>query len=167
MAGAPLPVREYADVADMMAHVARIRGQFWPEPPVRNLIAPAPLKAWARPAVTEAVPELPDLLWPHTGHSVLRVVCIVTKTLRRDIEGVRRSHKIVRPRQIACWAVRHYTKLSLPQIGMMLGDRDHTTVLHAHRKVQSVIDHFDLVVSEDVAATVHRIWSADWSQVPR
>lgn len=46
----------------------------------------------------------------------------------------RRSKHLVVPRQHAMWAIREYTKLSLPAIGRVLGGRDHTTVLHGCRQ---------------------------------
>lgn len=52
-----------------------------------------------------------------------------------DITSARRSASIVRPRQVVLWAARRHTTLSLPQIGRRCGGRDHTTVLHACRKI--------------------------------
>lgn len=52
-----------------------------------------------------------------------------------DITSARRSRHIVRPRQVTMWAARGHTTLSLPQIGRRCGGRDHTTVLHACRKI--------------------------------
>ncbi|MFN8682808.1 helix-turn-helix domain-containing protein [Paracoccus sp. P2] len=61
-----------------------------------------------------------------------------------DITSARRSQHIVRPRQVTMWAARGHTNLSLPQIGRRCGGRDHTTVLHACRK----IDHLRETDSE-------------------
>ena len=54
-----------------------------------------------------------------------------------DIKSPRRHHSLVLARQEAFYRARHETALSLPQIGMLMGNKDHTTVLHgvkAHTK---------------------------------
>jgi hypothetical protein len=53
-----------------------------------------------------------------------------------DLISARRSADIVRPRQIAMFLARHLTPNSLPVIGRQFGGRDHTTVLHAVRKIE-------------------------------
>lgn len=52
-----------------------------------------------------------------------------------DMYSKRRPAKIVRPRQIAMYLAKELTQKSLPEIGALFGGRDHTTVLHAVRKV--------------------------------
>lgn len=52
-----------------------------------------------------------------------------------DIESSRRTQPIVRPRQIVCYLSATMTRRSLPAIGRALGDRDHTTILHARDKI--------------------------------
>ena len=53
-----------------------------------------------------------------------------------DIKGPRRTKQVVMPRQIAMYLARRHTGLSLPEIGKRFGGRDHTTVIHAVRKVK-------------------------------
>lgn len=53
------------------------------------------------------------------------------------IIGSQRRYPVVRVRQKLMWEVSEKFKLSLPQIGRMFGGRDHTTVLHAIRKVEA------------------------------
>jgi len=55
-----------------------------------------------------------------------------------DLSSVRRTASIVRARQVVMFLCREHTTLSLPQIGRRLGGRDHTTVLHACRKIESL-----------------------------
>ena len=55
-----------------------------------------------------------------------------------DLTSKRRSRSIVRPRQIAMSLSRELTKRSFPEIGAAFGDRDHTTVLYACRKVEGL-----------------------------
>jgi chromosomal replication initiator protein len=52
-----------------------------------------------------------------------------------DICGGSRSRVLVTARQVAMWLTRELTDLSLPKIGQTFGGRDHTTVMHAVRKV--------------------------------
>ena len=54
----------------------------------------------------------------------------------QDLKGPRRTKQIVMPRQIAMFLSRRHTGLSLPEIGKRFGGRDHTTVIHAIRKVE-------------------------------
>jgi chromosomal replication initiator protein len=59
---------------------------------------------------------------------------------RSDLTSARRTSNVVRPRQIAMYLAKTLTPRSLPEIGRRFGGRDHTTVLHAVRKVASLID---------------------------
>ena len=54
---------------------------------------------------------------------------------RADILSSRRTATVVRPRQIAMYLSKLLTPRSLPEIGRRFGGRDHTTVLHAVRKI--------------------------------
>jgi chromosomal replication initiator protein len=49
----------------------------------------------------------------------------------------RRPANIARPRQIAMYLAKELTQKSLPEIGELFGGRDHTTVLHAVRKISA------------------------------
>jgi hypothetical protein len=52
-----------------------------------------------------------------------------------DMYSKKRPASIARPRQIAMYLAKDMTKKSLPEIGELFGGRDHTTVLHAVRKI--------------------------------
>ncbi|MFI6604340.1 chromosomal replication initiator protein DnaA [Nonomuraea sp. NPDC050536] len=56
-----------------------------------------------------------------------------------DLCGTSRSRALVNARQIAMYLARELTDLSLPKIGQQFGGRDHTTVMHAERKIRSLI----------------------------
>jgi len=58
---------------------------------------------------------------------------------RTDMLSNRRTRQIVKPRQIAMYLAKIMTPRSLPEIGRRFGGRDHTTVLHAVRKVEGLI----------------------------
>ena len=56
-----------------------------------------------------------------------------------DLCGTSRSRILVTARQIAMYLCRELTDLSLPKIGQAFGGRDHTTVMHADRKIRSLL----------------------------
>ncbi|MGX7073158.1 chromosomal replication initiator protein DnaA [Falseniella ignava] len=58
----------------------------------------------------------------------------------KEIKGTRRVQNIVLARQVAMYLARELTDNSLPKIGKEFGGKDHTTVIHAHGKIKSMID---------------------------
>ena len=68
---------------------------------------------------------------------------------RADILSSRRTAVVVRPRQIAMYLAKMLTLRSLPEIGRRFGGRDHTTVLHAVRKIEG-LTHSDTTLSEEI-----------------
>jgi len=56
-----------------------------------------------------------------------------------DLCGASRSRQLVTARQIAMYLCRELTELSLPKIGQQFGNRDHTTVMHADRKIRELM----------------------------
>jgi len=59
---------------------------------------------------------------------------------RGDLLSGRRNRSIVRPRQIGMYLAKLLTSRSLPEIGRRFGNRDHTTVLHAIRKIEQLMN---------------------------
>jgi len=55
-----------------------------------------------------------------------------------DMHSARRSRAVARPRQVAMYLAKQLTTRSLPEIGRKFGGRDHTTVMHAVRKVEEL-----------------------------
>ena len=66
-----------------------------------------------------------------------------------DMLSARRSRTIARPRQIAMYISKQLTTRSLPEIGRRFGGRDHTTVMHAVKKVEELREN-DPSIDEDV-----------------
>ena len=66
-----------------------------------------------------------------------------------DMHSARRSRTIARPRQIAMFLAKNLTTRSLPEIGRKFGGRDHTTVIHAIKKVKELVKN-DSSLSEDI-----------------
>ncbi len=56
-----------------------------------------------------------------------------------DLQGASRTRLLVTARQIAMYLCRELTDLSLPKIGQQFGGRDHTTVMHAERKIRELM----------------------------
>ena len=67
---------------------------------------------------------------------------------RVDILSVRRTANVVRPRQVAMYLSKILTLRSLPEIGRRFGGRDHTTVLHAVRKMEALVGKNDYLFEE-------------------
>jgi len=70
---------------------------------------------------------------------ILKLVSAHYNVTRADLLSSRRTASVVRPRQIAMYLSKTLTLRSLPEIGRRFGGRDHTTVLHAVRKIEGLI----------------------------
>ena len=66
-----------------------------------------------------------------------------------DMSSPRRARAVARPRQVAMYLSKHLTSRSLPEIGRKFGGRDHTTVMHAIRKIDELTAD-DQTLAEDV-----------------
>jgi chromosomal replication initiator protein len=66
-----------------------------------------------------------------------------------EMTSDRRARAVARPRQVAMYLAKQLTMRSLPQIGRKFGGRDHTTVMHAVRKIEELM-RADPSLAEDV-----------------
>ena len=55
---------------------------------------------------------------------------------KKDLAGNKRSNDVARPRQIAMYLCREVANMTFPQIGIDFGNRDHSTVMHAYKKIE-------------------------------
>jgi len=85
-----------------------------------------------------------------TLENIQRTVAEYYKMRLTDLLGKKRTRSIARPRQVAMALAKELTNHSLPEIGQAFGGRDHTTVLHACRKIKELRDT-DARVDEDYA----------------
>jgi len=97
---------------------------------------------------TTCVAALGNYLRGETGRRITmemieRIVCTHFKVTSEDIRSTKRSNDIAYPRQIAMYLCHELTDVSWPTIGGFF-NRDHSTVIHAHKKIQSL-------TSEDAA----------------
>jgi chromosomal replication initiator protein len=80
---------------------------------------------------------------------IQRVVARQYNVSRADLLSSRRTANVVRPRQIAMYLAKALTLRSLPEIGRRFGGRDHTTVLHAVRKIETLASN-DSALAEEI-----------------
>jgi chromosomal replication initiator protein len=73
-----------------------------------------------------------------------------------DLLSDRRNRAVARPRQVAMWLCKQLTTRSLPDIGRRFGGRDHTTVLHAVRKIEE-LKGVDAPIAADVEALLRKL----------
>ncbi|MEJ2426088.1 MAG: chromosomal replication initiator protein DnaA [Candidatus Thiodiazotropha sp.] len=95
---------------------------------------------------------LRDMLAAHdkqiTIENIQKTVAEYFQIRTSDLVSSKRSRSIARPRQIAMTLAKELTNHSLPEIGNAFGGRDHTTVIHANRKVKELRES-DPRISED------------------
>lgn len=96
---------------------------------------------------------LQDLLRSHdrriTIDEIQRKVAEHYNLRLTDMHSARRARNVARPRQVAMYLSKLLTARSLPEIGRKFGGRDHTTVMHAIRKVEELMDD-DAQIAQDV-----------------
>ncbi|WP_323095508.1 chromosomal replication initiator protein DnaA [Intrasporangium sp. YIM S08009] len=74
-----------------------------------------------------------------TAATIMAVTAAYYAVTLEDLCGSSRSRQLVTARQIAMYLCREMTDLSLPKIGQHFGGRDHTTVMHADRKIRELM----------------------------
>ena len=74
-----------------------------------------------------------------TGPTIMAQTASYFSLSVEDLCGTSRSRVLVNARQIAMYLCRELTELSLPKIGQAFGGRDHTTVMHADRKIRQLM----------------------------
>ena len=83
-----------------------------------------------------------------TIENIQKTVADYYKVRVADLLSKRRSRSVARPRQVAMALAKELTSQSLPEIGDAFGGRDHTTVLHACKRIKGLRD-IDVRMSED------------------
>jgi chromosomal replication initiator protein len=97
--------------------------------------------------------EVRDLIRPQEPkrvkiEDIQRVVARQYNVSRADLLSSRRTANVVRPRQVAMYLAKTLTLRSLPEIGRRFGGRDHTTVLHAVRKIEGLVGNDAMLADE-------------------
>lgn len=109
------------------------------------------LKAtWKKKAALARGPVEKEKPAPFFGE-LLHEVAIFYDTTTLAIKSQRRDAKVIKPRQVLCYLAYTETAMSFPAIGRLIGNRDHTTILYAVRKIEKLLkDEND----EDLAVAV-------------
>ena len=98
--------------------------------------------------------EVRDLIRPQEPkrvkiEDIQRIVARQYNVSRADLLSSRRTANVVRPRQVAMYLAKTLTLRSLPEIGRRFGGRDHTTVLHAVRKIEGLVGN-DTALADEI-----------------
>ncbi len=142
----PLPVLNY--IAKTVTHNGRDL-----EGALNRLLAHN--KLTGHPVTLEmAEREVRDLIRPQEPkrvkiEDIQRIVARQYNVSRSDLLSSRRTANVVRPRQVAMYLAKTLTLRSLPEIGRRFGGRDHTTVLHAVRKIEGLVGN-DRGLTEEI-----------------
>ena len=142
----PLPVLTY--IAKTVTHNGRDL-----EGALNRLLAHSKLTGHAV-TLEMAEREVRDLIRPQEPkrvkiEDIQRVVARQYNVSRSDLLSSRRTANVVRPRQVAMYLAKTLTLRSLPEIGRRFGGRDHTTVLHAVRKIEGLVGN-DMALAEEI-----------------
>ncbi|MBS0247299.1 MAG: chromosomal replication initiator protein DnaA [Proteobacteria bacterium] len=142
----PLPVLSY--IAKTVTHNGRDL-----EGALNRLLAHSKLTGQSV-TLEMAEREVRDLIRPQEPkrvkiEDIQRIVARQYNVSRSDLLSSRRTANVVRPRQVAMYLAKTLTLRSLPEIGRRFGGRDHTTVLHAVRKIEGLVGN-DIALSEEI-----------------
>lgn len=113
---------------------------------------------------TLTLDEAQSILRPHLSCNERRVtVDMIQKIVaehyslkQADLISERRARAVARPRQVAMWLAKQVTTRSLPDIGRRFGGRDHTTVLHAVRRIESLKGD-DASIARDIEVLMRKL----------
>jgi chromosomal replication initiator protein len=108
--------------------------------------------------------EAQSILRPHLSCNERKVtVDMIQKAVaehynlkQADLISERRARAVARPRQVAMWLAKQITTRSLPDIGRRFGGRDHTTVLHAVRRIEALKAE-DAAIARDLDVLLRKL----------
>lgn len=89
---------------------------------------------------------------------LIEMVCRYFEVLEEDIIGKSRKRELVIPRQIIMYLLREDGRVSYPTIGQEIGQRDHTTAIHAHVRIRTAIET-DERIRRDVLTIRQRLYA--------
>jgi chromosomal replication initiation ATPase DnaA len=135
------------EIASIVSQLARARETGALDAAVEDLLAAYDHKLGPDPSKTLRIED------------IKRAVCRRFGVSRVDLISSRRTWNIVHPRQMAMYLTKELTPWSLPAIGRQFGNRDHTTVLHAVRRVAAKVVR-DAVVAEQARSLISELAGA-------
>ena len=132
---APDDVLEY--IATMVTtNIRELEGALIRVTAFANLNRQSVTLALAEVVLKDLVPDQPVQI---TALTIQRETAEYFALTVDDLCSSSRSRQLVTARQIAMYLCRELTELSLPKIGQLFGGRDHTTVMHADRKIRELM----------------------------
>jgi hypothetical protein len=157
------------NLAIMRARMAKSDYRQKPEMPPSNVVElrPAPAEEVSEPSwsdmlkiiearlsrLEDPIPLMEDASSPAiTIREIQRAVAKHYNITISDILSVRRTNDVVLPRQIAAYLAKVLTTRSYPEIGRRMGGRDHSTILHAVRKISELVQ-----VDEKLAMDINKL----------
>lgn len=154
----PLEVELLATVIELRREVSRLKSQPKPKPkkpePKSAKVEP-PLQPPAAPAVC-VLDESADRVC--AGNATMKqiqiAICDRFNITLHELRSQRRQAYLLKARQSACMLIRALTSKSFPEIGKTFGNKDHSTILHAARKMAPVYERLaETLTPEDTLAT--------------
>ena len=88
--------------------------------------------------------------------SIQNIVAVYFNLNIQEMLSPRRSRSLARPRQIAMYLAKKYTTNSLPEIGRKFSNRDHTTVIHAVKKIDELVKN-DNEIKHNITEIIKRL----------
>lgn len=124
-------------------------------PRMAAMVGSSALLAAMVDASNRACTPLCALLGSNPKPTVARIKRSTARWFKIDFNemvSARRAREVARPRQVAMYLARNLTPKSLPDIGRLFGDRDHTTVIHAVHTIEALIP-----IDPDIARAVEEL----------
>lgn len=131
----------------------------------RDVQIPAPDRNLTREAYLAAMAGVERR--DHSLHSIVRIVAVVTGYTVSELRSPQREENLVKARHIAAYLGCRCVERSLRQVGVALGGRDHSTILHSKRRVQAAVLGLRIEWTDDVVEMAQRLWDADWARTAR
>lgn len=127
-----------------------------PDPPVKYLLPPPSMSVvWPAVASGDAIDDEAPV--PRIQiEQIIRVICAHFGIVKSVLISHRRIGRLVHARQIGMHLARQLTDRSYPEIGRRFGNRDHTTAMHADRKIAALILN-DAALAHEIALLVARL----------
>lgn len=137
--------------SDVIANYRRVRSVFWEHTP--NVVNIAPAEPPAPPkrdiidlsSITYTLDDYDEIM-PRRGHAIAAEVAHRHGVTMADMVSHRKDKRSCLARHVAMWRMRRETPLTTPQIGRILGGRDHTSVLHGVKRIDQLIADGKVVV---------------------
>ena len=170
---------EPQSVEEMFARAKTLRETFFPRvrrvPAKRDILSLATPRSADEPRaprtlaeINQAIAVLKERRLSVFGEGsyrlleLLTMVSIASGFPLMELRSDRRPNKVAQARFTFSWIARRFTTHSTPQIGMALGGRDHTTVLHGSQRAQAVVDTIPPPSEDTPEAWIKVLLAADW-----